>query len=654
MSSFEIFAQNIRALLAHRNLKLKDLAEKIDLSESYLSLVLNGTRRNLGDEYKDRIAAFFGLPVSYLYTENPSSFDSTGLEMVLEDHLRTETKGLIDAFLERNNLESRQIPFYLALTALSDHEVHSVKKYFTKILGYFEHSDLERNKDREFNLLTLNSNQRRLLLACSLAGNNARMEWVESIVQMEKNMFTDSIEELADLDLVSIFEDVTGKRVLLRKNLKDVLTSQYTQDKLRLMYLDLSAAMEIFPADESGFFLNLARVMIKAGLTPKAVLYFQKAANEYEKSQLWDAAAKTWHEASIAFGTLNDQRERGKCLCKCAACLGHIGDFDGADLMGGYAFQVFQDAQLEDMLIYVCLALGNIHSGKEYSRAASWYKKGLASAEASSPNYGHLLMNLATANFAQGKIEQAENTLNQTRGWIRSQKSPEANRLASHADLMSGLIEFKRRNWKMAKGYYLSSIKKAPEKYQGDFAVAYHNLGMILYREDRTGESLKYLYKAQELYLQVNLQNHWAYAGVEIAKALLREGRIEEASALLQKIPAMLKISARTELGWVFLLRACIERFKGAYRQARTLATKSMELFQQDEYNREIACASLWLSGLLEETGDKVGIEQLRNRAYAIYSRNRWDLRELHRECNLLSPKSSNAGAKSFTATKNT
>lgn len=654
MSSFEIFAQNVRALLTHRNLRLKDLAEKIGLSESYLSLVLNGTKRNLGDEYKDRIAAFFGLPMSYLYTENPSSYDNAGFEPVPEGHLRTETKGLIDAFLERANLESRQVPFYLALAALSDHEAHSVKKYFSRILGYFEQSDSERSKDREFVLLRLNADQRRLLLACSLAGNNARMEWIESIVQMEKDLFADSIEELVALDLVSIIEDIAGNRVLLRRNLKDVLPSKYTQDKLRLMYLDLSAAMEAFPDDEPRFFLDLARVMVKAGLTQKAVHNFQKAANEYEKSQLWDMAARAWHEASIAFGILNDQRERGKCLCKYAACLGHNGDLDGADLVGGCAFQVFQDAQLEDMLVYVCLAMGNVYSGKDYSRAASWYKKGLASAEPSSPNYGHLLMNLATASFAQGKIEQAESALNQARGWIRSQKPPEANRLASHVDLMSGLIEFKRRNWKMAKGYYLSSIKKAPERYQVDFAVAYHNLGMILYREDRTGESLEYLYKAQKLYLQDNLQSHWAYAGVEVAKALLREGRIEEASALLERIPAMLESSARTELGWVLLLRACMERSRGAYRQAKNLAARSIELFQQDESSREIACASLWLSNLLEETGDRVGVEQLRNRAYSIYSRNRWDLRELHRECSLLNPRSSNTGTKSMAATKNT
>ena len=96
-----------------------------------------------------------------------------------------------------------------------------------------------------------------------------------------------------------------------------------------------------------------------------------------------------------------------------------------------------------------------------------------------------------------------------------------------------------------------------------------------------------------------------------------------------------------------------MERSRGAYRQAKNLAARSIELFQQDESSREIACASLWLSNLLEETGDRVCVEQLRNRAYSIYSRNRWDLRELHRECSLLNPRSSNTGTKSMAATKN-
>jgi transcriptional regulator with XRE-family HTH domain len=70
MASIETFANNVKRLLAQRNIRIKDLAARIGLSESYLSLVLNGTRKNLNDEYKDRIASVLNVPMSLLYSEN--------------------------------------------------------------------------------------------------------------------------------------------------------------------------------------------------------------------------------------------------------------------------------------------------------------------------------------------------------------------------------------------------------------------------------------------------------------------------------------------------------------------------------------------------------------------------------------------------------
>ena len=64
MASIEIFAKNVRRLLAQRNIRIKDLAARIGLSESYLSLVLNGTRKNLSDEYKDRISSVLNVPLN--------------------------------------------------------------------------------------------------------------------------------------------------------------------------------------------------------------------------------------------------------------------------------------------------------------------------------------------------------------------------------------------------------------------------------------------------------------------------------------------------------------------------------------------------------------------------------------------------------------
>lgn len=640
MSSLEIFAQNVKTLLNQRNLRLKDLAEAIDLSESYLSLVLNGTRRNLGDKYKDRIAAFFGVPMSQLYAEFPAFSDNDDTQAYTEDPLRAEVKGVIDAFIQRANLYSKQIPFYLALASLSDQEARSVRKYLTMVLKHFEESDSSDSILREAHLLELTAQQRQVLLACSLAGDNARTEWIRPLCQMHDTAFQEALEQLAALDLISIVEDVSGNRVRLKRSLRNVLSSQYTQDKLKQHYADLAAAMEMYPGDDPGFYADLARTLVKAGLTSRALPYYKQAALGYQDHRLWDMAVKIWHELSLAYAVLDRPRERGKCLCRCAQALAQNGDFDSADTLGNHAFKVFQEAQADDMLVYCCLTMGNIHSDTDYAKAASWYKKGLDSAGVTSPNYGHLLMNLATSYFAQGKIDQAEICLNQTRRWIQEHKPQEACRLASHADLISGLIEFRRRNWKAAKRYYQSAIEQAPEKL-GDLAVAYHNLGMIFYREDSPGMALDYLRQARELFERDNLQSRWASAGVEIVKVYIREGRLKEAASLLDTVPDKLDKAHRTELGWVFLLKACIEKANGNYGRAKAMATRALEIFHQEESARDAACASLWLCNLMEATGDIPRAQQLRNTAYTIYYKNHWDLRDLHRECTLLEPKRS-------------
>ena len=71
------------------------------------------------------------------------------------------------------------------------------------------------------------------------------------------------------------------------------------------------------------------------------------------------------------------------------------------------------------------------------------------------------------------------------------------------------------------------------------------------------------------------------------------------------------------------------------------MASRALDIFNQQESQRDIACAALWLCNLLEATGDITRAQQLRNTAYTIYSRNHWDLREPDRECSLLEPKHS-------------
>lgn len=72
MRSQDIFRINLRRAMAEQGLKVKDLADMVGLSPSYLSLILSGERQNLSDYHKDALAMALGTTVAALYT--PGAF----------------------------------------------------------------------------------------------------------------------------------------------------------------------------------------------------------------------------------------------------------------------------------------------------------------------------------------------------------------------------------------------------------------------------------------------------------------------------------------------------------------------------------------------------------------------------------------------------
>lgn len=78
----DIFRGNLRRIMAEHGLKVKDLADMVGLSPSYLSLILSGERKNLSDFHKDAIALALGTTVAALYT--PGAFGVTGDEGAFE------------------------------------------------------------------------------------------------------------------------------------------------------------------------------------------------------------------------------------------------------------------------------------------------------------------------------------------------------------------------------------------------------------------------------------------------------------------------------------------------------------------------------------------------------------------------------------------
>jgi tetratricopeptide (TPR) repeat protein/transcriptional regulator with XRE-family HTH domain len=638
MASIETFANNVKRLLAQRNIRIKDLAARIGLSESYLSLVLNGTRKNLNDEYKDRIASVLNVPMSLLYSENQPVSSHDDQPPVFVDVLRHELKDLVEVFLTKSNLRHQRNAFYVVLGTLSDRDAESVKFFLSELL-----EELARDgQGRVSDTMDLSEEEVRLLALISIAGSEPRSEWVKAVADLEDDDFTRITTSLRDKGVLSIIEDIGCVR-FRAPNPYAPTSSLFSQSRLRQIYGNLARAMELYPDDDPFFLRNLAETLMKAMLDKEAVVYFEKAALGFAHENLPEEASHSWHTAAIIYGLLDNPKDKGRCLLQAARMAVSGNNLHAAMELAESASVTFESAGLVKHNESACNQIGALFAAHDLDTAAAWYKKGLQISSLDSDLYGPLLINLATVNLKRGKLGEAENALEEAKRWAMSRSSPEVDRVLSHQALLMGIIEFERRNWKNARQYFLSCVERENELESEKLATVWHNLGMIMYRMDDMVEARKHLTKALELNKSIGLHPKWATGLVEIARVSLREGNPEESQRLVGEAMPHIDEQANRERGWAWLIRACIHRNAGRLPQAVELGRQAVDCFQKEGVQRDLACAALWLSQVFREMGNSQEERLMEKRAFQIYERQHWDMRELHRECSLLSPSKSSS-----------
>ena len=148
MRSQEVFRQNLKVLMAKSGLKVKDLADMVGLSPSYLSLILSGERQNLKDFHKDAIALALGTTVSSLYTPDssqPAAFTARPSPVPGRDRD-------ISAFEELTRVmnvgdDALLSALYRELNSLSDDEVHRFGQVIRAALISWQESAARRAAD---------------------------------------------------------------------------------------------------------------------------------------------------------------------------------------------------------------------------------------------------------------------------------------------------------------------------------------------------------------------------------------------------------------------------------------------------------------------------------------------------------------------------
>lgn len=637
MASVEVFCRNVKTILAQRNIRIKDLAERIGLSESYLSLVLNGTRKNLNDEYKDRIASYLNLSLSHLYSEDlGASVASEQAPVFIEDPDRKETARLVETFLSATNLHHARPSFYVALSSLSDRESRVVRAFLQTVLSDMARSgrpDVRRTHAEE----PLSEHEMALLALYVLAGDDARLDWVRAASTLERTEFDLMTDKLVARSLVIVRDDAGVQRTSVH-GVSMQVSSVFTLAKLRDLHATLASAMVALP-DEGPFFeKRVAEHLIHAGKNREALEHLEKAARLLESLGLWKDAAEIWHRASIMSAILDEPTRRSNCLAEAAKCLGAAGDFDAANEFGSYACRIIQEMGKPRSVGYVCIMMGYMLGQHDPDAAIDWYRRGLKVTELDDVNHGNLLGNLISTLLEAERLDEAENTIRQARRWAAGRSGQDLGTLNMMIPIGMGLIELRRRNWKAARTHFEDALAKS-EGSKRHLVLVWVNIGKLMYREDNQKAAKEYLAMARDGYWELDMKLYSAYASIELAKAALREGEYEETTRMISAAEPLLEEKSALEKGWVSLIRGCLSRAHSRQGQAIEHGRRAVDIFQREEAERELALAALWLSDMYNEIGDPQQAAFMERRAFQIYEKRHWDVRELHRERALLQPR---------------
>lgn len=636
MASVEIFCRNVKTVLTQRSIRIKDLAERIGLSESYLSLVLNGLRKNLNDEYKDRIASYLNLSLSQLYSED---LGVTVLEVpapvFVEDPDRKETAQLVETFLTATNLSHSRPSFYVALSSMNDKESRTVRTFLRNVLA-----DLAKYREAKPSaketVTSLTDAEKSFLAISSLAGDEARLEWIKSACPLEEPTFTRALQGLAAGNLISVRDDAAMRRISTQ-GVPIQPSAIFTLTRLRDIHALLAEAMVTLP-DEGPFYeKRVAEHFVKAGRNREALEHQNRAARLLEDAGLWREAAATWHQSSILCGVLDDTVGRSNSLAEAAKCLGAAGDFDGANEFGNYACRVIQEMGKPRSVGYVCIMMGYMLGEHDPNAAIDWYRKGLKVIDLDDANHGILLGNLISTLLEADRLDEAENTIREARRWSAGRSEQYLGNLKMMIPLGLGLIEFRRRNWRPARTHFEDALV-ASEGLDRQRALVLQNIGMLMYRDDNQKAATDHLSEAQDIYLGLGLKTYSAYVGIELAKVSLRQGDFDEAARKIGAAEPLLEEKSALEKGWVHLLRSCVARNKNRQAEAIEFGRKAVDVFHREEAERELALAALWMSDLCSEAGDSQQATFMERRAFQVYEKRHWDVRELRRERALLEP----------------
>lgn len=606
------------------------MAERTNISESYLSLVLNGTKRNMSDDYKDRIALALGVSVSSLFSESFSLEQDHLMALSAPAHERRQLKELIELLMERTGLEEHRLAFQVSCGILSDAEAKAVAHFLSEVLR-----NLDQGKALGILPTHVEDKEIEILAMCHIAGSGARLEWIQALTGMGKDELSEVLRSLERRGVLKVARENDSLRIFLENSfLPPPVSSMFTQKEINDLYLTLACAMKALRDDGSEFEAKLGDVLSRCGKYKEAQERWIEAATLLELQGYWEPAAENWQKAAVISGILERPNTQIRCLCEAAEAMAQAGNWLMVETLGTQAWEVagrLGNASL--MFSNICIALGNCYYSRDPHKAVKWYDKGLSHCEPTLVTFGILLQNAVGVYLQLDRIQAAQDRLDGLVSWL-STYGKQLKVEIHKSLLLKGLVQYRKREWNDAKRSFESFISSgAKEDPIGD-GVALHGLGMIAYYQDDTLTAKRLIDNAKTLFAQRELTRQVLAATVDLARVELREGNLADAARLLSEGGAY-----PPEPGWVCFLQACIRRASGDVYNAIAKAREALDIFNAQSSSSGIATTTLWLSQVLKAHGSEKDAEFYENWWYDVVSKNKWDPKTFLDESNLLVPK---------------
>lgn len=429
MRSRDVFRLNVKDRMNRQGLRVKDLADMVSLSPSYLSLVLSGDRANLSDQHKDAIALALGTTVAELYTEGPADAGGPGSSASVAPHVdagfvlrRPRDITPFEDFLRVLNVSDDLLlqAYYRELNSLSDEDVRRLGGMLRNVLVSWQAAVREAGAggiaarsvetagpfvepDHRV-LLWLVSYMSRIAGEVPLSAVSAALSWTQE--RLHRSL--EALVSAGAVTVVSSDADKPGGTVLVRTDDKDLANlSRWIPVPLRRSSL-VALAREI-EGDLAVRPEHIAEVYLEGGDLRSAREWYLNAAVRAVDAGLW-RVAKNYLLVVSSLDTVlaTPGEERVPTAQMLVTTCQNLGETDEALAYQERNLAFWErSASWADMVRGLLTAASMLARRREWDRATEYLKKALSLSSEDFSAQARVRLGMAAAHAERGFLQRS-------------------------------------------------------------------------------------------------------------------------------------------------------------------------------------------------------------------------------------------------------